>query len=187
MSNNKSIELRGVRFEDHYVYKKPSMVLKMPWCNFTCNEECGYVVCDAYDLMDVPLIHPVMENLIYNYCNNPITQAVVFSGLEPFYRTIDYLEDYVVYMPSSIDSFSEMMNFIKILREDYKCDDDVVIYTGYTEEECVQLGFIDKLKKYSTDGNIIIKFGRYIHDKPKCVDPVLGVILSSDNQYAKAI
>ena len=40
------------------------------------------------------------------------------------------------------------------------------------------------LKKYK---NIIIKFGRYIPNRPKKYDNILGIDLVSDNQYAEVI
>jgi len=35
--------------------------------------------------------------------------------------------------------------------------------------------------------NIIIKYGRFIPDKEKHYDEVLGIYLASDNQYAERI
>ena len=40
------------------------------------------------------------------------------------------------------------------------------------------------LKKYD---NIIIKFGRYLTNQKSKFEPLLGVTLVSDNQYAKRI
>ena len=34
-------------------------------------------------------------------------------------------------------------------------------------------------------GRVIIKWGRFIPDMPRRVDPILGVTLASDNQYAE--
>ena len=61
-------------------------------------------------------------------------------------------------------------------------EDDVVIYTGYKEEEI--LDKINVLKSYEP---IIIKFGRYVPNQKSHYDDVLGVNLASDNQYAKII
>ena len=91
-----------------------------------------------------------------------MTSAVVFGGLEPF------------------DSLDDMIEVIKLLRE--KSDDDVVVYTGYTEEECKRFGRFEELISL---GNIIIKFGRYIPDGTPHIDDILKVSLASDNQYAK--
>ena len=58
--------------------------------------------------------------------------------------------------------------------------DDIVIYTGYTEKE-VKENF-DWIFLYE---NIIIKYGRFIPNQSPHYDKILGVNLSSDNQYAK--
>ena len=63
----------------------------------------------------------------------------------------------------------------------YYTPDDIVIYTGYTEEEIK-----DKVKWLSLYENIIIKFGRFVPNAEKHFDEVLGVELASPNQYAKA-
>ena len=61
-------------------------------------------------------------------------------------------------------------------------NDDIVIYTGYTEEEVA-----DKVYLLDLFPNIIIKYGRYIPGQEPHYDEVLGVKLASDNQYAKKI
>jgi len=96
------------------------------------------------------------------YLSNPISEAIVFQGLEPF------------------DSFYEILGLIKKFRE--KCNDDIVIYTGYKKEE-IQW-FLTFFKNFD---NIIIKFGRYIPNQKKHYDEVLGVYLASDNQYAERL
>ena len=88
-----------------------------------------------------------------------------------------------------------MWEFIHSLRRDYGCKDDIVIYTGYNEneeiftEKCFEvfnrhMNLIEHLSRYK---NIIIKFGRFIPNRPHKFDEVLGVELASDNQYAKFI
>ena len=84
------------------------------------------------------------------------------GGLEPF------------------DNGIELYALISKVR-DY-CDDDIVIYTGYKEEEIPKA--IKALSEYK---NIIIKFGRYIPNQKPHFDEVLGVNLASDNQYARRI
>ena len=75
------------------------------------------------------------------------------------------------------------MWFIYYFKQNH--DDTIIIWTGYTEEECEDLIYLIKEKmKYE---NIIIKFGRYIPNQKPHFDPVLGVNLASDNQYAKKI
>ena len=63
-----------------------------------------------------------------------------------------------------------------------KTQDEIIIYTGYYPEEIEEK--INKLKQFA---NIIVKFGRYIPDRPSRYDEVLGVTLISDNQFAKRI
>jgi len=93
--------------------------------------------------------------------NNKLTKAIVFGGLEPF------------------EQFNEMAWFISVLRYNYRCNDDIIIYTGYYPDEIET-----EVKLLSEFENIIIKFGRYVPDRPSRVDEVLGVELASDNQYA---
>lgn len=83
-----------------------------------------------------------------------------------------------------MDTYDMLCVMICSLRYKYHCDDDIVIYTGYTEEECMNNGWITNLQQY---GNIIIKFGRFIPGEEPHYDEVLGVKLASNNQYAKKI
>ena len=66
----------------------------------------------------------------------------------------------------------------------FRCytNDDIVIYTGYTEEEIKEQ--VGLLSKYT---NIIIKFGRFVPDQESHYDDVLGIKLASPNQYARKI
>lgn len=138
------------------------MVIEMPYCSFKCDKECGQSVCQNSALSQEPNIEINTEKLIQQYLNNPITSAVIMQGLEPF------------------DSWEELYDFCKSLR--YYCNDIIVIYTGYNEDE-----ILEYIKQLSSFGNIIIKFGRFIPNKPHKFDEVLGVELASDNQYAKFI
>ena len=156
--------IKGLIDEDIINYKEISMVIEFPYCNFKCDKECGIAVCQNSNLTKEPNIDIDYPTLIERYKNNYITKAIVMQGLEP------------------LDSFSDIMNFLLFLRRIYGCKDDVVIYTGYTETEVEPL--IKYLQEYE---NIIIKFGRYIPNQEPHLDPVLGVNLASDNQYAKKI
>ena len=64
----------------------------------------------------------------------------------------------------------------------YYCDDDIVIYTGYTEEEANNFQLFKDLLEL---GNVVIKYGRFRPNQISHYDEVLGVNLASDNQYAK--
>lgn len=83
-----------------------------------------------------------------------------------------------------MDSFDELRELIYCLRIKHKCDDDIVIYTGYTEQECERIGWLQSLRDTQ---NIIVKFGRFVPNQPKHYDPVLGVMLASENQYGKRL
>ena len=69
--------------------------------------------------------------------------------------------------------------FIRIYK---KCNDPIIIYTGYNEGE----DYIteNSLRHYN---NIIIKYGRFIKGHDPHYDELLGVNLASDNQYAKVL
>ena len=148
--------------EDFINYKKPSMFIGFPSCTWKCEKECGEHCCQNSALAQAPNINISIDALIERYMNNPITHAVVCGGLEP------------------MDSWDDLQCFILNLR--YWSNDDVVIYTGYTEEEIK-----DKLEWLQWYGPIIVKFGRYVPGQQSHYDPALGVKLASDNQYAKVV
>ena len=154
--------LKGIIESDTINYRKISMVLEFPKCTFKCDKECGMQVCQNCKLASAPDIEIDDERIIQMYINNPVTEAVVMQGLEPF------------------DSLSEVINFIKKFRK--VSNDDIVIYTGYTEEEIFP--YLDYLKQFN---NIIVKFGRFIPNDKPYYDTLLGVKLASSNQYAKRI
>ena len=157
--------IKGIITEDFVNYKLPSLTIEFPYCDFKCDKECGQQVCQNSPLLKEPDINIDAEHLINEYyLNNEITKAIVMQGLEPF------------------NSFFQMLQFIYRLRVIHSCDDDIVIYTGYKEDEIKTK--VDILSKYK---NIIIKFGRYIPEQESHYDEVLGVSLASPNQYAKKI
>jgi len=155
------MRVKGVRYEDFTNYKVPSMYIAMPKCSFKCCEELGMNVCQNMDIVKEPTIKIDDDELIKRYLDNPISQAIVFSGLEPF------------------DSFDDLRTFIGKLRWDYNCFDPIVIYTGYYPEE-----ISDKLMILSKFSGIIIKFGRYIPNQKPHYDELLGVELANDEQYS---
>ena len=152
------MEIKGVLTEDFVNYKKPSMLIMFPKCSF----KCGSQVCQNYILAQGNNIEVSADKLVDMYINNPITSAIVCGGLEPF------------------DSYTDLLDLIINLRK--KTNDDIVIYTGYTEEE-VEIP-LKEIKKYP---NIIIKFGRYKINNNPHFDELLGVKLASDNQYGKKV
>ena len=160
--------IKGIIDEDFINYKKPSMVIMCPTCSFKCDKECGEQVCQNSALATSPDIQIDNFSIVDRYLKNPITKAIVFSGLEPF------------------DSFEDMYSIVYALRQ-RNCTDDVVIYTGYDRDEISTMkradGFfyIDSLILLRP---IIVKYGRYKPNQKMKYDEVLGVNLASDNQYA---
>lgn len=148
--------------EDFVNYKKPCMTIMMPFCTFKCDKECGKQVCQNSDLASATKIDIPTKKIIQRYLNNPISESIVFQGLEP------------------MDSFYQVLNFVKKFRE--VSSDDIVIYTGYTKKE-IQW-YLTFFKDFD---NIIIKYGRFIPNQEKHFDKTLGVYLSSDNQYAERL
>ena len=152
------MKIKGLITEDFVNYKKASMTIIFPYCTFKCGED----YCQNSPLTKSPIIEISIDDLVNRYNNNPITEAVVMQGLEPF------------------DSWSDLKEFVKKLRE-YN-NDDIVIYTGYNKDEVIKY-----VKELSVYPNIIVKFGRYIPNQEKHYDDVLGVYLASNNQYVERI
>lgn len=157
------MKIKGVTMEDLVNYKKISMFVIFPYCTFKCEKECGEHCCQNSALAQTPSIEVDIETLVNRYLSNPITSAIVCGGMEP------------------MDSFEDLYNLISFVRNK-GCNDDIVIYTGFYKNEIFNK--IDQLKQFK---NIIVKFGRFIPNQKSHYDPVLGVNLASDNQYAERI
>lgn len=156
------MKLKGITDEDFVNYKKPSMFIAFPHCTFKCEKECGERCCQNSALAASETIEMPCREIVDRYLSNPITSAVVCGGLEPF------------------DDFPDLYNLIWELRR--RSNDDVVIYTGYRRDEITE-----KIQTLSGEKNIVVKFGRYIPGQEPHTDPILGVALASDNQYAERI
>ena len=154
--------VKDIVAEDFVNYKKPSMFIIFPYCSFKCEKECNKNICQNSNISQLPNIEVKDDTILLSYLSNPITHAMVFGGLEPF------------------DSWEDMLSLIEDFRR--VSDDDIVIYTGYTEDELQDKVLI--LQQYD---NIIIKFGRYVPDKESHYDELLGVDLANDEQYARKI
>ena len=83
----------------------------------------------------------------------------MFGGLEPFEQT------------------DELISFVRTFRFVHGCKDDVVIYTGYYENEIAKE--IETIRQFP---NVILKVGRYVPGQESHYDDTLGVWLASDNQ-----
>ena len=173
--------IKGLTDEDFVNYKLPSMYIATATCSFKCDKEYGSPICQNSELANRPSFCVDNAAIVKRYIENDITKAVVFGGLEPF------------------DMCWDLILLIRLFRTE--TNDDIVIYTGYTKEEAshIIVPFSDKYpgnpNAFDMDiisvlkhlRNIIIKFGRYIPDQKPHYDPVLGVYLASDNQYAERI
>lgn len=148
--------------EDFTNYKKSSMYIAFPSCTFKCERECGQKICQNSSLVQSKTLEVDVKSIVNKYINNKITSAIVIGGLEPF------------------DSKEDLFILISYFR--VSTQDDIVIYTGYKEEEIK-----NQLQYLRTYRNIIVKFGRFIPNQQPHYDDVLGVMLASDNQYAERI
>lgn len=157
------MKIKGIIEEDFLQYKVPSLFIIMPTCTFKCEKECNCLgMCQNSQLANEKNIEVSYETITNRFLKNDITEAIVFGGLEPF------------------DSWEDLYGLIKEFRS--KTEADIVIYTGYYSDEISD--YVEKLKRFS---NIIIKFGRYIPNQKSHFDPILGVDLASENQYAEKI
>lgn len=156
--------IKGLKDEDFVNYKLPCMFIVTSFCTFKCDIESGVSCCQNSSLAKQPATNVSDDTIIQRYLNNPISKSIVFGGLEP------------------MEQFGELCRFLDKLRREYKCGDDVVIYTGFNKDE-----ISDELEKLRSFENIIVKFGRFVPDKEKRYDDILGITLSSPNQYAERI
>ena len=158
------MKLINIIEEDFTNYRKPGMFLGFPRCNGKCNRDAKYNVCQNVDLFHSDRIDISIDEIIERYKKNHISQCIICGGLEPF------------------DSFDDLKALYKAFREDddITCD-HFVIYTGYYPFEIKNQ--INELIDISPLC-LTIKFGRFIPKHKPHFDPVLGVDLASDNQFA---
>lgn len=168
------MKIKGITDECFSDYKLPAMFIAFPSCTFKCDQENGEQRCQNCSLIREPDIEVTKEALIERFLANPITDAIVCGGLEPF------------------DSITDLVSLVDCMRRVYKNDAPIIIYTGYTEDEIISGAFMDNPsigKSFITNllqqSNIVIKYGRFRPDQPNHFDEVLGVTLTSPNQYAK--
>lgn len=156
--------IKDIIDENYQDYKKPSMMIATSMCDWKCCREsgCDNSLCQNSSISLQKTIDISDEKIVERYLNNPLTHAVVVGGLEPFLQ------------------FGELISLISKFRQ--FTNDDIVIYTGYYESEIEDL--LSSLAKFE---NIIVKLGRFIPNKSGRYDEVLGIHLSSDNQYGKRL
>lgn len=136
------------------------MFIIFPKCSFKCDKEANCEICQNSHLAKEPIINYSVDKIVERYKTNPITKAIVCGGLEPF------------------DTLDDLTNLISTIRR--ASDDDIIIYTGYKEDEIFPV-VENLISKYK---NIIIKYGRYIPNQKSKYDKILGITLASNNQYA---
>lgn len=156
------MKIKNIKYEDFIQYKKCSMFIGTAFCDWKCCREAQCDICQNLPLAKSPTIDMDDNKIVQSYLTNPLTEAVVFGGLEP------------------MDQFDELLALIKLFRK--YTNDDIVIYTGYYKEEISEKIF--ELQKRS---NIIVKFGRFKPNVNHIYDKILGIELSSDNQWAEKI
>lgn len=153
------MNIKRIIDEDFNNYKLCSMFIAFPNCSWKCGKE----LCQNSPLASSPTVFCGVDDIYTRYLTNPISQAVVCGGLEPF------------------DSFRDLYMLIVEFRKN-GCPDPFVIYTGYNKAEITE-----QLKFISVFDNIIVKFGRFVPNQEAHYDGILGVNLQSDNQYAEVI
>lgn len=162
---HKAIKVKGIIDEDFVNYRKPSMFIALGYCDWKCCKEANIpiTICQNSELAKEKDIEVPVEELFDRYIQNPITSAIVIGGLEPF-SVSGYVLDIIDYFRT------------------HCCEDDFVIYSGYYADEVPRV--MTSLLMYK---NVIVKQGRFIPNRPKRYDDVLGITLASDNQYAERI
>ena len=152
------IHIKSILSESFTDYKKCSMLI----CGCKCTWKCGKELCQNSPLAKCSTKEIDVDKIVEEYMKNDLTSAIVFGGLE------------------WIDQFVELLDCIEAFRK--KTNDDIIVYTGYNKNEIEE--HLMTLKKFK---NIIVKFGRYIPNQKPHFDPVLGVYLASNNQFAENI
>ena len=158
------MRIKNIVDEDFVNYHLPSMFIGTCFCGGKCCTEANMPLysCQNDVWRTLPIINIKNSDIVNRYLKNPITQAIVIGGLEPF------------------EQWDELKELIQEFRS--KTDDDIVIYTGYYPQE---LDY--KLRWLTTYDNIIVKFGRYVPNCDGRYDDILGVTLASNNQFAANI
>ena len=155
------MRLKSLIDEDYVNYRKPSMFLGTCHCDWKCCRELGMPpsLCQNNSAYRSRTRDIDNARLVKRYLDNPLTSAVVIGGFEPMLQ------------------FDEVLSFLSEFRR--QSDDDIVIYTGYREEELAeQMHLLGKFK------NVILKVGRYRPNEVPHYDEILGVMLANSGQYA---
>lgn len=121
-------------------------------CSINCNK------CQNQWMKELPTKQLGVHSLVKVVEANPYNQGIILGGLE----WTDQPEELV----AILEAFSATTL-------------QVMLYTGYTEEECYQIR--PEIFSY----NIWVKFGQYIHTAEDSNNVQNGVKLASKNQFIK--
>ena len=159
------MKAKNIVIEDFINYKLPSLFIVSSECDFKCCKESGLdiSVCQNSSISALPTKTFSNEFIYDQFIKNNITKAIVIGGLEPMLQ---------------IDEIIQLISYF----HNNDVYNDFVIYTGYYPNEIQEE--LDKLCQCS---DVIVKFGRYIPNRPSCFDRVLGITLASNNQFALRI
>ena len=162
---NNFITVKSIVDENFQDYKKSSMFIALPKCDFKCFRELGLDPsgCQNFETLKLKNFKISIESVFERYIGNPITKSIVLGGLEPFC------------------SFDEIFSLISYFRNK-QCFDDFVIYSGYYPDE-IQ----DKIEFLKQFKNIIVKFGRFVPNSNSKFDNLMGISLASENQFSMKI
>lgn len=155
------MKLKVILDETYGDFEKAAMLLVAP----TCYQKC--VGCQNLYLTNVRTKTYSDEYIVNRFLKNQFTEAIIIGGLEP------------------LDDIDDVYSFVlNLLAMTYSANrPTLVIYTGYTLTELPELEGWDEvetaLKMYN---KALVKFGRYIPNKPSVWSPELGVYLASNNQ-----
>lgn len=165
-NSNDKLDVFDINDCDFINYKEPTFIIYAGiTCSFKCEKEYGKNICHNSYLSNKKPINYSIDKCIDMYKEQSLTHTITIQGLEP------------------LDNLKQVLWLIHKVRA--QCDDIIIIWTGYTIDECEDLIYL--IKDKMNWKNIIFKFGRFIPDQKPHFDEVLGVNLASDNQYGVKI
>ena len=152
------MRLKQIIDESFGDYKLCSMLLIADKCTWKCEG------CQNKHLSQLPSQNFPDEEILERFHNNPLTEAIVIGGLEPF----EQLNELVIFIGEAIKA---------------ELNVPIVIYTGFEIDDfdLYWSGFEPAAKTYK--GPVIVKFGRYVANSESYFNEDLGVTLISKNQY----
>ena len=146
-------------------YKEVSLLIPI---GVSCTWKCEGCINKKHD-SEYARLTPPLKDIMTLYKENVMAKAVVLAGLEP------------------LDNLCDLKAFIRSFREQF--DDPIVIYTGYDLDDIWASCELTEVFKevLLKDRNMVIKFGRYMKDRPRKWNDALELYLESDNQWVLRI